>query len=116
MERFWRSLREECVDGLILFGENALRQAVRQFVIHFHQERNHQGLKNRLIEAGKEVGRSDGKVRCRERLGVQELARGRWRTKRWQSLHGDKPGGRPFTRSTLYRLLTNVTYTGARPA
>jgi site-specific DNA recombinase len=43
---------------------------------------------------------------------VRELARRRWRTKRRQSPHGDKHGGRPFTRSTLYRLLTNVTYTG----
>jgi site-specific DNA recombinase len=43
---------------------------------------------------------------------VRELARRRWRTKRRQSPHGDKRGGRPFTRSTLHRLLTNVTYTG----
>jgi transposase InsO family protein len=69
LERFWRSLREECLDRLILFGESALRQAVSQFVIHFHQERNHQGLENQLIDAGEEVGCSDGEVRCRERLG-----------------------------------------------
>jgi site-specific DNA recombinase len=43
---------------------------------------------------------------------VRELAQRRWRTKRRRSPHGDKRGGRPFTRSTLHRLLTNVTYTG----
>jgi len=40
-----------------------------QFVFHFHLERNHQGLENRLIEAGAEVGCSTGAVQCRERLG-----------------------------------------------
>jgi transposase InsO family protein len=69
LERFWRSLREECLDRLIFFGESPLRQAVIQFVLHFHGERNHQGLGNRLIEAGAEVGRSTGDVQCRERLG-----------------------------------------------
>jgi site-specific DNA recombinase len=43
---------------------------------------------------------------------VQELARRRWRTKRRQNRDGDKCGGRRFTRPTLHRLLTNVTYTG----
>jgi transposase InsO family protein len=69
LERFWRSLREECLDRMIFFGEITLRQAVMQFVLHFHGERNHQGLGNRLIEAGAEVGRSTGDVQCRERLG-----------------------------------------------
>ena len=69
LERFWRSLREECLDRLIFFGESALCQAVTQFVLHFHSEGNHQGLGNRLIEAGAEVGRTTGDVQCRERLG-----------------------------------------------
>jgi len=43
---------------------------------------------------------------------VQELGHRRWRTKRRHGSHGEKHGGRPFTRSTLHRLLTNVTYTG----
>jgi len=33
------------------------------------RERNHQGLGNRLIEPGEEVGRTAGDVACRERLG-----------------------------------------------
>ena len=68
-ERFMRSLKEECLDRLIFFGETSLRRAVRQFLEHYHGERNHQGLGNRLIHAGAEVGRWAGEVHCRERLG-----------------------------------------------
>jgi len=39
------------------------------FLEHFHAERNHQGLGNRLIEPGEEVGRLTGDVVCRERVG-----------------------------------------------
>ena len=69
VERFLRSLKEECLDRLILFGEQSLRNAVSQFLAHYHMERNHQGLGNRLIEEGSEVGRTTGEVQCRERLG-----------------------------------------------
>jgi transposase InsO family protein len=48
-ERFVRSIKEECLGQMILFGEDALRTSIRQFVDHYHQERNHQGLGNRLI-------------------------------------------------------------------
>jgi len=53
----------------IFFGGRSLRVAVAEFLIHFHAERNHQGLGNRLIEPGEEVGRTAGEVVCRERLG-----------------------------------------------
>jgi site-specific DNA recombinase len=43
---------------------------------------------------------------------VRELARRRWRTKQRHNGDGDQCGGRRFTRPTLHRLLTNVTYTG----
>ena len=69
LERFMRSLQEECLDRMIFFGERSLRQAVRQFLGHYHGERNHQGRGNRLIDAGTEVGRRAGAVNCRERLG-----------------------------------------------
>jgi putative transposase len=69
LERFMRSLKEESLGRMIFFGEGSLRQAVRQFLEHYHAERNHQGLGNRLIDAGAEVGRRAGEVHCRERLG-----------------------------------------------
>src|SRR3954451_11970315 len=49
-ERFVRSIKESCLELLILFGENSLRTAAREFVAHYHTERNHQGLANRLID------------------------------------------------------------------
>jgi len=40
-ERFVRSIKEGYLDQMVLFGEAALRNAVRQFVTHYHEERNH---------------------------------------------------------------------------
>ena len=34
---------------MILFGEDALRTAVNEFIAHYHGERNHQGIGNLLI-------------------------------------------------------------------
>jgi putative transposase len=67
-ERFVRSIKAECLDHLILVGERSLRRAVDEFCIHYHEERNHQGLENKLIEADFGVSES-GELRCRERLG-----------------------------------------------
>ncbi|MCC7421024.1 MAG: hypothetical protein IT428_12145 [Planctomycetaceae bacterium] len=54
---------------MIVFGETMLRNAVRQFLVHYHEERNHQGLENRILTPGEDVGRVAGTIRCRERLG-----------------------------------------------
>jgi len=48
-ERFVRSIKESCLERMIFFGEDALRKGIREFVLHYHGERNHQGLGNRLI-------------------------------------------------------------------
>ncbi|MGO8752578.1 MAG: integrase core domain-containing protein [Thermoguttaceae bacterium] len=69
LERFNRSLKEECLDRMIFFGEASLRNAVREFLVHYHGERNHQGMGNRILVPGEEVGRAFGSVACRERLG-----------------------------------------------
>ena len=69
VERFVRSLKSECLDRMIFFGEESLRRALKQFSEHYHHERNHQGLGNELIEPEEEIGRSAGEIRCRERMG-----------------------------------------------
>ena len=69
LERFHRSIKEEVLNRMIFFGENSLRRAIDEFLEHYHGERNHQGLGNMLIEPGKEVGRREGDVVCRDRLG-----------------------------------------------
>ncbi len=68
-ERFVRTIKESCLDRKILFGERSLRKAIREFLEHYHQERNHQGLGNRLIDPQDEIGSLEGSIACRERLG-----------------------------------------------
>ena len=67
-ERFVRSIKEECLDRMIPIGERHFRRAIAEYVEHYHRERNHQGLDNRLI-AGTPVIESTSRVRCRPRLG-----------------------------------------------
>ena len=69
IERFFRSLKSEATSKMIFFGEKALLNAVREFLVHYHGERVHQGLGHRFWEAGPVAGRSDGVIECRERLG-----------------------------------------------
>ncbi|MFN0138253.1 MAG: integrase core domain-containing protein, partial [Phycisphaerae bacterium] len=68
-ERFVRSIRNESLDRLILFGESALRRTLREYERHFLAERNHQGLENKLIEPECGLQIRTGAVKCRERLG-----------------------------------------------
>ena len=69
IERFMRSLKSESLSRLIFFGEKSLRRTVTTYLKHYHAERNHQGLDNKIIEPGDEVGTVAGKIECRERLG-----------------------------------------------
>ena len=67
-ERFVESVKSECLGRIVPLGEGHLRSAVRTFVHHYHEERPHQGLGNRLIAPTSTlIGR--GPVQCRERLG-----------------------------------------------
>ena len=70
-ERFVRSIKESCLDRLILFGEASLRKAIRDFVLHYHEERNHQGKGNQLLfpRAVLSHAPTHGNVRCEQRLG-----------------------------------------------
>ena len=68
-ERIILSIKTECLERMIFFGEASLRRAVNQYLAHYHMERNHQGLNNRLIKPAASVGEHSGKVECRERLG-----------------------------------------------
>jgi len=69
IERFMRSLKEECLDRMIFFGEKSLQTATSNYVDHYLRERNHQGMDNRLLIPGREVGEKAGEVMCRERFG-----------------------------------------------
>ena len=54
---------------MIFFGRKSLENAVREYVQHYHGERNHQGLGNELIEPEDDTEIVAGRIECRERLG-----------------------------------------------
>ena len=70
-ERWVRTVKEECLSKLILFGEGSLRRALREFEGHYHGERNHQGKGNVLLFPCGEVPttKRGPSIRCHERLG-----------------------------------------------
>ena len=53
-ERWVRSVKQECLSKLILFGERALQRAVVEFIQHYLAERNHQGKGNVLLFASEQ--------------------------------------------------------------
>lgn len=65
-ERFVLSIKSECLDRMIFFGERSLRRAVTSYMEHYHLERAHQGLGNERIEVSIQ---GTGSVQCSERLG-----------------------------------------------
>jgi putative transposase len=67
-ERFVRSIKEECLSRLIPFGEGHLRRRIAEYLAHYHRERNHQGIENKLIERAPVIS-SVGRIRRRPRLG-----------------------------------------------
>lgn len=69
-ERWVRSVKEKSLSRLILFGERALRYALKEYTIHYHEERNHQGKGNLLLMSpSSHVGKREGPIHCQERLG-----------------------------------------------
>jgi putative transposase len=68
-ERFVRTIKECCLNRMILFGEDALRKSVQEFTAHYHLERNHQGLSNRLIIPPPAEPAMTGAIQQRQRLG-----------------------------------------------
>jgi transposase InsO family protein len=69
LERFIKSIKDEALHRMIFFGEDSLRRAISSYLEHYHGERNHQGLRNRIIEPGDEVDNNGRTVQCSERLG-----------------------------------------------
>ena len=69
-ERWVRSVKDEALSRLILFGEASLRHALHEYVEHYHHERNHQGKDNVLLFPASSQGTvRAGSLQCRERLG-----------------------------------------------
>ena len=68
-ERFVRSIKEECLSRMMFFGQASLEHAVRQYMTHYHTERNHQGLESRLPRPTSISALPHHTVRRRQRLG-----------------------------------------------
>jgi putative transposase len=68
-ERFVRSIKEECLTRVVPLGEGHLRLLAREYVEHYHRERNHQGLDNRLLQHAPPPKRGATHVQRRDRLG-----------------------------------------------
>ena len=66
-ERFVLSIKSECLDRMVMLGEQHLRRAVGSYVEHYHLERPHQGIGNQPIEGVPKP--SAGVVLRHERLG-----------------------------------------------
>jgi hypothetical protein len=64
----WGRSKKNAFDRLIPIGERHFRRAVAEYVEHYHRERNHQGLDNRLI-SGPPMIQMASRVRRRQRLG-----------------------------------------------
>jgi hypothetical protein len=62
------SIKHECLDRMVPLGERHFRRALKEFVDHYHRERNHQGLENRLIDRDA-LKRRAGRICRRPRLG-----------------------------------------------
>lgn len=68
-ERFVRSIKAECLSQMIFFGKASLQHAIRQFMTHYHAERNHQGLENRIPQPATVTAVFHHRVQRRQRLG-----------------------------------------------
>jgi putative transposase len=73
-ERFVQTLRTECLDHFVVCGEKHLRYLCKEFVIHYHEERPHQGRGNVPLSVADQddppiLALPTGQVECRQRLG-----------------------------------------------
>jgi putative transposase len=68
-ERWILSVKSEMLSRMVFFGVGSLREALQEYLEHFHSERNHQGKDNVLLFPRRQHTESNGDVKCRERLG-----------------------------------------------
>ena len=68
-ERFVRSIKEECLNRVVPLGEAHLRLLLHDYLEHYHDERNHQGLQNQLLRRPPPPAVTTGRVARRTRLG-----------------------------------------------
>ncbi len=68
-ERWVLSIKSECLDQMILFGERSLEYVIKKYLAHYHNHRNHQGLDNVIPFPDERLQRAEGKITKSEQLG-----------------------------------------------
>jgi putative transposase len=70
-ERWVQTVQHECLDHFVVFGETHLRYLLDQFLEHYHRERPHQGLGNRVLSGADPplAAYVSGAIECKQRLG-----------------------------------------------
>jgi len=69
-ERGVKSVKDEALARVMLFGERSLHHVLGEYVEHYHAERPHQGKGNVIpCPAPRAEDAADGPIGCRERLG-----------------------------------------------
>ena len=61
-ERFVLPIKSECLNKIIPLGEKHLRSVIKEYMEHYHRERNHQERAS-TIHANENVGRGKGIVK-----------------------------------------------------
>ena len=73
IERWIQSVKHECLDHFLVFGEDHFNYLISEYVAYYHTERPHQSLGNEPIASELQVanrgGDDDEPIACRERLG-----------------------------------------------
>lgn len=67
-----KTIKYECLNHFIFFGEQHLRYVIKEFVVHYLTERFHQGPDGHLVKGQVESANDNGTsgpVSCRSRLG-----------------------------------------------
>ena len=70
-ERFVKSIKFECLNHFVFFGERHLRYVINEYMQHYLEERFHQGFDGQLVKplTAANSDKSGGAIQCRQRLG-----------------------------------------------
>jgi putative transposase len=71
-ERFVKTVRTECLDQFVIFGERHLRHLIKEFLGHYMTERHHQGIGGQIIRPKAPPSNDNptlGAIASRSRLG-----------------------------------------------
>lgn len=49
-ERFVKSIKHECLNRMVIFSEPMLQHVVKEYMVHYHEDRNHQGIDSNIIK------------------------------------------------------------------